>query len=320
MMNDSNRALLDRYRDMLRIRLFEERVEVLFTEGRIRGTAHPAIGQEAIAVGVAAAMRRGDFATSTHRGHGHFIAMGADPNRMMAELFGKRSGYSGGRGGSQLMAEYERGFLGGNGITGGSIPLATGMAWALKRHGKGGVAVCFFGDGAASRGVFHESLNMASLWTLPVVYVCENNMYAMSTHVRDTVSGPDIALRASAYAMQGEIVDGNDYFAVRVAADTACAHAREGRGPVLLECKTYRLSGHSRGDPCNYRPPDEAEEWRCRDPLERMLAELKKRGALEDGAAEALRGEVTAEVDAAVAFAAADAEADEQTLREGLFA
>jgi TPP-dependent pyruvate/acetoin dehydrogenase alpha subunit len=214
------------YRTMLVIRLFEEAVETLFSRGLIKGTAHPAIGQEAVAVGACGALCRGDYVTSTHRGHGHFIAMGGDPRRIMAELYGKRTGYSRGRGGSQLMADFRLGFLGANGITGGGIPVATGVALSAKLRGTGRIALCFFGDGAANQGTFHESLNMAGLWKLPVVYVCENNMYAMSMRVSDAVPVPDLAVRAAGYGMPGQVVDGNDLPAVQAAVREATARAR----------------------------------------------------------------------------------------------
>ncbi|MCX7591767.1 MAG: thiamine pyrophosphate-dependent dehydrogenase E1 component subunit alpha, partial [Kiritimatiellae bacterium] len=259
--------LLQCYKLMLIIRYFEEQVETLFAKGLIKGTAHPATGQEAVAVGVCSVLRRTDYVTSTHRGHGHFIAKGGDPARIMAELFGKATGYSGGRGGSQLMADYSLGFLGANGITGGSIPFATGIALASKLRHTDRVTVCFFGDGASNQGTFHESLNMAGLWRLPIVYICENNMYAMSTPVHQAMAIRDIATRAASYGFSGEVVDGNNFFAVREATRRACLRARRGGGPTLLECKTYRLSGHSRGDPGLYRSPNEVKEaWR-NDPI-----------------------------------------------------
>lgn len=223
---------------MLVIRRFEERVEELFSKGLIAGTAHPAIGQEAVAVGVCDTLRKGDYVTSTHRGHGHFLACGGDPGRMMAELFGKETGYSRGRGGSQVMADFSLGFLGANGITGGSIALATGAALSLKRQGTGGVVVCFFGDGAANQGSFHESLNMAAIWKIPVLYVCENNRYAMSMLVENSMAITDIAARADGYGIEGASVDGNDLQAVKDVTRDACKRARNGDGPTLIECKT----------------------------------------------------------------------------------
>jgi pyruvate dehydrogenase E1 component alpha subunit len=312
--------LLKDYRTMLLIRFFEEKVEALFLRGLIHGTAHPAIGQEAVAVGVAGALRKNDTVTSTHRGHGHFLARGGDPRRIMAELFGKTTGYSRGRGGSQLMADYRLGFLGANGITGGSLALATGMALAAQRRGLPTVCFCFFGDGAANQGAFHESLNMAGLWSLPVVYVCENNGYAMSTPVSASTAVPDIAVRAAGYGFTGTIVDGNDVEAVRAAALAAAARARQGEGPTLLECKTYRLSGHSRGDPRVYRSREEEARAAACSPIERLRRQLRTRGLLTAAADRELRREVRRRVADAVAFARRSPDPDPATLEEGVFA
>ncbi|MGQ9661279.1 MAG: thiamine pyrophosphate-dependent dehydrogenase E1 component subunit alpha [Kiritimatiellia bacterium] len=314
------KRLLHYYKLMLIIRFFEEKVEALFARGLVRGTAHPAIGQEATAVGVCSVLRKTDYVTSTHRGHGHFIARGGDPNRIMAELFGKQTGYSRGRGGSQLMADYALGFLGANGITGGSIPFATGTALCSKLMRTGRVTVCFFGDGASNQGTFHESLNMAGLWRLPIVYVCENNMYAMSTPVQRAVAIKDIAARAAAYGFPGEVVDGNDFFAVREATRRACQRARRGEGPTLLECKTYRLRGHSRGDPGHYRPREEVEAaWR-NDPLVRFRTALRERGLLPAETERHLRREARTVVKNAVRFARQSPDPAPAHLEEGLFA
>jgi len=311
---------LDWYRTMLVIRLFEEKVEKLFSDGVIRGTTHPAIGQEAIAVGVCSVLEKNDYVTSTHRGHGHFIARGGDPNRMMAELFGKATGYSGGRGGSQLMADYALGFLGGNGITGGSIPVATGAALSAKLRGTGRVAACFFGDGASNQGTFHESLNLAAIWKLPVVYVCENNCYAMSTPVAKAIVIPDIATRAGSYGFPGVVIDGNDLLAVREAVGAACARARAGEGPTLIECKTYRLSGHSRGDPRHYRTREEEAFWRKGCAIKRFRTLLMKRGDLDAAKDRKVKQQARAAVAAAVRFARQSPEPDPATLGEGVFA
>jgi pyruvate dehydrogenase E1 component alpha subunit len=316
----AEKQLLKHYKTMLVIRLFEERVEELFGKGVIRGTAHLAIGQEAIAVGVASALKEHDYITSTHRGHGHFIARGADPNRVMAEIYGKKTGYSGGRGGSQFMADLSLGFIGANGITGGSIPVATGAALSAKLKESGKVAICLFGDGASNQGTFHESLNMAATWQLPVVYVCENNLYAMSTHVKDAMAIENIAGRAIAYGMPGKVVDGNDLFAVHDAVSDACVRARGGEGPMLLECKTYRLSGHSRGDQCNYRDVEEVQEWGKSDPIVRLQTALLERGLLTGERDAEIRESVAAVVDQAVAFAEESEYPDVSTLEEGVFA
>jgi TPP-dependent pyruvate/acetoin dehydrogenase alpha subunit len=305
---------------MLLIRLFVETVERLFSRGLVRGTTHPAIGQEAAAVGVCGLLRRGDTVTSTHRGHGHLLACGGDPNRMMAELFGKATGYSRGRGGSQLMADFRIGFLGANGITGGSIPFATGLALAARLRGTGAVTVCFFGDGASNQGTFHEALNLAGIWKLPVLYVCENNQYAMSTPVCAAMAIADVAARAAGYGFPGVVVDGNDLLAVRQAAAAAIARARSGAGATLLECKTYRLSGHSRGDQRRYRTSaEEREAWR-NDPIRRWRHGLQRAGLLDAAADRAIRAEVRQRVRAAIAFARRSPDPDSSTLEHGVFA
>jgi TPP-dependent pyruvate/acetoin dehydrogenase alpha subunit len=315
-----SRMRVEMYRRMLLIRFFEERVDRLFVEGRIAGTAHLCVGQEAAEVGACFALGRRDYVTSTHRGHGHFMARGGDPRRIMAELFGKATGYSGGRGGSQLMADRRIGFLGGNGITGGSIPVATGAALSAKLRGTGQVALCFFGDGASNQGTFHESLNMAAIWRLPVVYLCENNLYAMSTRFDAAFAIPHVADRAAAYGLPGFVVDGNDPLVVHEAVSEACRRARAGEGPTLIECKTYRFAGHSRGDPRRYRTSEEEAEWRRRDPIPRFRRELRRAGLLDAERDRALRAEARAAVRASVAFARASAEPDPRRLEEGVYA
>ncbi len=312
--------LVESYRLMWIIRRFEETIEELFTTGVIKGTTHPCSGQEAVAVGACNVLADNDYITSNHRGHGHFLARGADPKRVMAELYGKASGYSRGRGGSQFMADFNLGFVGGNGITGGSIPVATGVALACRQRNLGRIAVCFFGDGATNQGTFHESLNMAGLWQLPVVYVCENNQYAMSMHVSRSVPIDSIADRAAGYGMPGVAVDGNDLVAVEDAVRSAVERARSGGGPTLVECKTYRLSGHSRGDPRVYRSAEEEADWRNRDPIQRLRDVLTNGGAIDEEQDRAIREEVERTIAAAVAFAEADAYPEADTLCEGVFA
>jgi pyruvate dehydrogenase E1 component alpha subunit len=302
------------------IRLFEEAIERLFLEGRIMGTAHTCIGQEAVAVGTAAALEARDAMTTTHRGHGHFLARGADPKHVMAELFGREAGYSRGRGGSQMMMDPAIGFFGANGITGGSIPFATGVALDAKLRDTGRVTVCFFGDGASNQGVFHETLNLAALWKLPVLFVAENNGYAMSTPTARGLANPHIADRASAYGITGVSVDGNDFFAVRDCVAQHAAVCRAGQGPVLLECVTYRLSGHSRGDPRVYRSrEEEAAAWE-NDPILRLETHLKVDGTLTDDAAKTLREKAQACVDDAIRFAESSPLPDPASLQEDLFA
>ncbi len=300
------------FRTMLTIRRLEERINELFGQGRIRGTTHLSAGQEAVAVGVCAALRPDDQVTSTHRGHGHFIAKGGEPKRILAELYGKATGYARGRGGSQHMACHEIGFLGANGITGGGIPIATGAALAAKMLGTDRVVVCFFGDGATAQGTFHESLNIASLWKLPIVYVCENNLYAMSTPVHEACAVPDIAARAAAYAMPGVSVDGSDVFAVREATAEAVARARRGEGPTLLECKTYRFFGHSKSDDCAYRSREEEEYYKKRDPVALLRRALVNEGGVSEEELCEIEREVEKIIDEAVEFA------EDSPLPEGL--
>ena len=295
--------LLKHYRTMLLIRAFETKLDQLFVSGQVKGTTHLCAGQEACAVGAVAGLRLGDFVMSNHRGHGHLLAKGGEPRRLMAELFGKADGYSAGRGGSQHMAAFDIGFLGSNGITGGGIPVATGAALSLQLKQRPEIVLCFFGDGATAQGTFHESLNLASLWRLPVIYLCENNLYSMSTPFSETSAASDVASRADAYGMPGRIVDGNNYFAVRDAAAEAAARARRGDGPSLLECKTYRHLGHSKSDMREYRTREEEQCWLDYDPIVVMAGKLKDDGVLSDADDESLRIEVAREVEDAVEFA-----------------
>jgi TPP-dependent pyruvate/acetoin dehydrogenase alpha subunit len=292
-----------RLHTMLLIRRFEERVDALFAAGELRGTSHLSAGQEAVAVGACAALRADDTVTSNHRGHGHFLAKGGCPRKMMAELFGKADGYAGGRGGTQHMADFAIGFLGMNGITGGMLPVAVGAAFSARYRGSGQVTVAFFGDGASNQGTFHEALNMASIWTLPVVFLCENNCYAMSSPSCAMLGVADVAARAAGYGMPGTVMDGNDVDAVQTAVTAAVARARAGEGPSLLEAKTYRILGHSRGDLRLYRTREEEAAWAARDPITRAADRLLQAGALTADGWAALQAEVEAEVDDAERFA-----------------
>jgi pyruvate dehydrogenase E1 component alpha subunit len=308
------------YELMLTIRFFEEAIERLFLEGRIMGTAHTCIGQEAVAVGVAAALGPQDAMTTTHRGHGHFLARGADAGRALAELFGRETGYSRGRGGSQMMMDPAIGFYGANGITGGSIPFATGLALDAQLRRSGRVTACLFGDGASNQGTFHESINIAALWRLPVLYIVENNGYAMSMSTARGLADPHVADRAAAYGIPGVTVDGNDFFTVRETVAAFADAARAGKGPALIECVTYRLSGHSRGDPRVYRTrEEEAAAWK-NDPILRMEQHLKADGALADEALSAHRQAMLANIEEAVRFCEASPLPDPATLRDDLFA
>lgn len=312
--------LLHAYRKMLLIRRFEERLDELFARGVIRGTSHLCAGQDAVAVGACMALQAQDYVTSNHRGHGHMLAKGGDVKRVMAELFGKATGYSGGRGGSQHMACVEIGFLGSNGITGGGLPIATGAALALQMQKRDSVVLCFFGDGAANTGAFHESLNMAAVWRLPIIYLCENNGYAMSTPFAEAFAIEHVADRAAAYGMPGVVVDGCDVLAVREAVAAAASRARASEGPTLVEVKTYRYYGHSKSDKCEYRTREEEADWKARDPIELLAARLQAEGAATQEELAEVSAAVKADIEAAVAFAESSPEPEPETLREGLFA
>lgn len=305
---------------MLIIRYFEEAVEKLFLEGRIGGTAHTCIGQEAVAVGVAAAMGPEDVLTSTHRGHGHLLACGGDPGRVMAELFGRVDGYSRGRGGSQMMMEPSLGYYGANGITGASIPFANGMALDARLRGRDRVALCMFGDGASNQGVFHETLNLASLWKLPVLFICENNAYAMSTATCSGLANPRVADRAQAYAMPGVRVDGNDLPAVREAITDALKYARNGHGPMLIECATYRLSGHSRGDKREYRERSEEHAAWEQEPITRFEKFLLREQLADAAILASNRQTADNCVKNAIAFAESSPLPEPATVAEGVYA
>jgi TPP-dependent pyruvate/acetoin dehydrogenase alpha subunit len=300
---DLRSEALQFYEGMRTIRRFEERAAQQRLLGLVPGFLHPYIGQEAVAVGVCAALDERDVITSTHRGHGHLLARGADPARMYAELFARTDGYNKAKGGSLHMIDAALGFLGANGIVGGGIPLAAGAALRLKQTQTGGVAVSFFGDGATNEGSFHETLNLASLWKLPVVFVCENNLYGEFTRQDRHQTIRDVAERAKAYTMPGEVTDGNDVFAVRDLAGLAVQRAREGGGPTLLEAKTYRHKGHFEGDMARYRPKEEVDAWMARDPITllatRILDEL---GGSPDELAE-IDQRIEAELSAAIEWA-----------------
>lgn len=271
---------LELYRQMLRIRRCEEQIGWLFSRGLTMGTAHLSIGQEASAVGVVGAARRDDPIVSTHRGHGHLLARGAPIAPLLAEICGRATGFCRGKGGSQHIAVRDLAFLGTNGITGGGLPVATGAALSAKLRRSGQVVLSFFGDGAANAGAFHEALNMAAVWRLPIVFVCEHNGYAMWTAAARTTSVPNIAARAAAYGIPGVTVDGMDLLATRAAATEAIDRARAGDGPTLLEPKTYRFCGHSKSDNgSKYRGRDEVAAWRERDPLPRWRDALLMAGS-----------------------------------------
>ncbi len=293
-------------RQMLTIRRFEERASADYRAGKIYGVVHCYIGEEAVAVGVCSALGQGDRIISTHRGHGHCIAKGADLNRMMAELYGRQTGYCKGKGGSMHIADFGIGMLGANGIVAGGIAIVTGAGLAAQMEKKAGVAVSFFGDGASNAGPFHECLNIAATWKLPMLYVCENNMYAAQTAAAATHALGDVAARAAGYGIPGVVVDGNDIFAVYQAANRAVDRARSGGGPTLIECKTYRQRAHTeRPGQADPRDPAEVEMWKGRDPVARLERRLREQGDLGDAALQTIEGEVMAAIEAAVAFAEA---------------
>jgi TPP-dependent pyruvate/acetoin dehydrogenase alpha subunit len=295
------------YRQMLRIRLFEEQVNELYTRALMPGLAHLYIGEEAIAVGICEALTREDYITSTHRGHGHCLAKGASPDKMFAELLGKEAGYCRGKGGSMHIADFDTGNLGANAIVGGSIGIATGAAFSAKHLQNGRVAVCFFGEGALGQGLLYEELNIAQLWKLPAIYVCENNCYNEYTHFSETTAG-NICARAAAFGMQAEMVDGQDVRAVNIAARRLVSRSRAGEGPAFLLCNTYRYAGHHVGDINReyYRSKAEELEWKTsRDPIQIHGEWLIDAGITDAAILEALEVEVFAEIKSAVDFAVA---------------
>ena len=312
---------IEMLRSMQTIRRFEERASDDYQAGAIYGVVHCYIGEEAVAVGVCAALNRDDQIISTHRGHGHCLAKGADLNRMMAELYGRQTGYCKGKGGSMHIADFSIGMLGANGIVAGGIPIVTGAGLAAQLEGKGRVAVSFFGDGASNAGPFHESINIAATWKLPMLYVCENNLYSAGTIAADTLALSDVAARAAGYGIPGVVIDGNDVMAVYEAAEAAVSRARAGQGPSLIECKTYRWRGHTerpgQEDP---RPKEEIEEWRQRDPINRFATNLMDQGLLTEEAWQQMDDEILAAIEDAVKFSEASPFPDPEAAVEDIFA
>jgi acetoin:2,6-dichlorophenolindophenol oxidoreductase subunit alpha len=300
----SRERLQDMYLKMLQIRAFEERVAFFFSRGMVHGTTHLYIGEEGTAVGAIAALKDDDIITSTHRGHGHTIAKGIDLKRMMAELLGREDGYCRGKGGSMHIADLSRGNLGANGVVGGGIPIATGAGITVKLRGEQKVVVCFFGDGAINEGTFHESVNLASVWKLPVIYICENNQYGMSMNVHRSTNLDDLSERARAYGIPGTRVDGNDVFAVYEAVREARQHVVKD-GPVLIVSETYRYSGHSKSDANRYRTKEEIAEWKERDPIPRMRARLLEYGMFTEAQLGELENQGTQSIEDAVRYAEA---------------
>ena len=304
MTEPSKDQLLWIYERMRFIREFETRAATLFAAGTLPGFVHLYAGEEAIAVGVCAHLTDRDFITSTHRGHGHCIAKGVDTNAMMAELFGRSTGVCKGKGGSMHIADLDRGMLGANGIVAAGLPLAVGAGLTASVKKTGGVAVAFFGDGATNHGQFHEALNLAAVWKLPVIFVAENNLYGEATPYEFVTPVRDLAVRAMSYAMESAICDGMDFFEVYAKAGEAIARARAGGGPTLIECKTYRYFGHYVGDPLTYRTKEESDEVRrTRDPLDLFEKRAVGEGLIDEAVLRAIDGEVSEDIAAAVGFA-----------------
>ena len=305
---------------MLLIRAFDEKVDELYAEGALHGTAHFYVGQEAVAVGVISALEESDVITGTHRGHGHAIAFGLDIDRMAAELLGKASGYCRGKGGSMHIADVGAGMLGANGIVGGSMGIACGAAWAFKRREEDRVAVCFFGDGAVQEGIFNEALNMAAIWKLPVVFVCENNQYAMSLSVKRGFATERISDRAAGYGMPGGTVDGMELDEVHEAASEAVERARGGEGPTLIEAVTYRYLGHSKSDANLYRTRDEIVQWREQDPIGRLAMKLEEEGVLQSDEWQSMERSAKEEIEESFDKAAREPEPEPESALEDVYA
>jgi len=310
----------DLYTGMYRIRQCEDQLNTVFSKNLFPGYIHSYLGQEACAVGVCAALRQDDCIVSTHRGRGHYLAKGMALKAMMAEMFGKATGIGGGRGGEMHAADPANGILGGNGIVGGGIPYAAGAAYSAVLDGVDRVTVAFFGDGASNQGAFHETMNIAAAWKLPLLFVCENNLYAEMTPFKDTVNEADIARRAVGYGIPGVLVDGNDVLAVLAAARTAVARARAGDGPTLLELKTYRTGGHFQGDPCKYRTREEEALWQSRDPLPQFRAVALQRGAFDAAELAALELRLAAEITEAIDFSLASPDPEPASALDHVYA
>ncbi len=320
-MKTTKQEKLDLYRKMLTVRAFEEKAGELFAQGLIPGFIHLSIGEEASSVGTCSVLRNDDYVASTHRGHGHLIAKGADPRRMFAELFGRKAGYCKGKGGSMHIADFSIGILGANGVVGGGFPIIIGAGLSIKLRKSDQIGVVFFGDGAANRGTFHEAANMAAIWKLPVLFVCENNLYASTTPIGYSLAGGSVAGRAVAYGIPGYAINGNDILEVRKTVSKAVKWAREGKGPSIVENKTYRYRGHFEGDPQKYRTQKEIREFQRKgDPVQLFKGVLKKEGVLTDKLDRDLRDEVTDLIEEAVRYAQEAPLPDPEESLEDLFA
>jgi len=317
----SKKRLIDAYQTMCTIRQFEYMADKLYAMGKVHGTMHLSAGQEAVAVGLSMAVRKDDFFINHHRGHGHFIAKGADINLMMAEFLGKDTGYCRGRGGSMHIADFDSNNLGANGIVGGGIPHSVGVGLALQMQHRSEIVITVFGEGASNEGVFHEALNMAALWELPVLFVCENNKYGMSMDVERAAAKLPIAQRADGYGIPWHYIDGNDLLTVFETMQAAEKHIRSGKGPMLVETQTYRYFGHSKSDRNLYRTKEEIEEWRSKkDPIMRYKDNLVENGILSESKAEQLDQEALKVIEVAVEFAESSPDPDPETVTEFVYA
>ncbi len=316
-----SKDLAERYLlQMCQIRAFEEQAEKSYMAGKIHGTMHLSIGQEASAVGSVGVLNPDDYILSTHRGHGHCIAKGADLNMMMAEFYGRSNGYCRGRGGSMHIADVASGNLGANGVVGGGIPMAVGVGLGLKMQKSQKILLSFFGDGAASTGAFHESMELSVIYQVPVVYVCENNQYAMSFPANKWTNSERLASFAACYGLPGTSVDGNDLVAVLEAVEKAVEHTRAGKGPSLVVCDTYRWRGHSKSDRNRYRTQEEIDQWKEKDPIERFIRYAMKKKLLTKKVVEAVKAQAYEDIEQARQFAEASPEPDVATLEEGVYA
>ncbi|MBI2879981.1 MAG: thiamine pyrophosphate-dependent dehydrogenase E1 component subunit alpha [Candidatus Tectomicrobia bacterium] len=310
---------IDLYRTLLVVRFYENSLPALIQEGLVVGSMHVCTGQEAVGVGICRQLRPDDYVTSGHRGHAHYIAKGVDLGRMTAEIFGRATGLGGGRAGHMLIADHRAGILGGSAVVGGNVPVAVGAALSSRLRGSDQVAVCFFGDGGSCIGSFHESLNMAAVWNLPVLFVCENNRYALTTPLRETVAGESVAARGAGYGVPGVEVDGNDVLAVYEVGREAIARARRGEGPSLIEAKTYRIEPFSNRDRGGYQPPEEVEFWRARDPIDRMARHLRSSGLLDEERDASIRAEAEKTVRDAIEYARSSPPPDPAAIWEHLY-
>lgn len=318
-MNESQNKLLKLYKEMLKIRFFEEGAIRLWDNGKIKGTIHPYIGQEAVAVGVCQALKKEDYIISSHRGHGHYLAKGGNPSKMMAELLGKATGCCKGRGGSMHVADIETRNLGANGVVAANLGIGTGAALTSKLKKMGYVVIAFFGEGGSGQGMFHEALNLAAVWKLPVVFVCENNRYAVSTDCKESLAVKDVAERAKSYGIPGIVIDGNDVMSVYESAKKYVEGARNGSGPALIECKTYRWEGHYHGEPQVYRNKSEVDEWKKKCPVKRFEKYLLSK-KIEQTILSDIRDDVRIEIDEAIKFAESSPDPEGKNLFEYLYA